>query len=113
MRLHEDQVPLYTADGRPLGFRSRVAAERWLAGGFVTPSFGRKGHLKAIHLRREDGLSPVEATPTIGTRYSFEQRLQSGRHCWKLKQLDLIDENGVRISSEALYRAALLDCLRS
>ena len=55
-----DQIPYYAPDGTSLGFRSLAAAKRLIAGGFVKPSYGRKGHLKAIWLRREDGSNPVE-----------------------------------------------------
>jgi hypothetical protein len=38
-----EQVPYYAPDGTSLGFRELVAAKRLIAGGFVTPSYGRKG----------------------------------------------------------------------
>jgi hypothetical protein len=53
-----EQIPYYTPDGTSLGFRSLDATKRLIAGGFVKPSYGRKGHLKAIWLRREDGSNP-------------------------------------------------------
>ena len=73
-----EQIPNYAADGTSLGFRALAAAKRLIAGGFVTPSYGRKGHLKAIWLRREDGSNPVEARARSGTRYSFLENLESG-----------------------------------
>ena len=111
MRPTKDQYPLYAADGSSLGYRSREATERLLADGFVTASFGRKGHLRAIHVRGEDGSHPVEAQPKAGTNYSFQQHLDSGRRCWKLRRLDLVDEDGVPCNTEAIYRRVLLDCL--
>ena len=81
-----EQIPYYAPDGTSLGFRSMEAAKRLIAGGFVKPSYGRKGHLKAIWLRREDGSSPVETHARAGTRYSFVENLEHGR-CWKLRRL--------------------------
>lgn len=87
MRTSKDQYPLYSADGTPLGYRSREATQRLLAGGFVTPAFGRKGHLKAIFLRRGDGSTPVEVSAPAGTTYSFRERLEQGHFVWQLKRL--------------------------
>lgn len=111
LRLDKDEYPLYSADGRSLGFRSRQAVQRLLAGGFVTASYGRKGHLRAIYLRKTDGSSPVETSPKSGTKYSFEQALPNGRRCWTLKKLDLTDEDGVPVDTEPIYRRVLIDCL--
>jgi hypothetical protein len=48
----DQKIPYYAPDGRPLGFRTAEAAKRLIDGGFVKLSYGRKGHLKAIGLRR-------------------------------------------------------------
>ena len=105
-----EQIPYYAADGTSLGFRSMEAAKRLIAGGFVKPSYGRKGHLKAIWLRKEDGSSPVETGAPIGTRYSFLENLDSGR-CWKLRRLDRRDEDGVVFSTRDSFVQVLMDCL--
>jgi hypothetical protein len=110
---NNDQIPFYAPDGSSLGFRTREAAERLLAGGYVKPSYGRKGHLKAIHIRCEDGTSPVEPEYPSGTHYSYRQQLDSGRRCWKLKRLRLTDEDGVPFSTEGLFQQVLRDCLQS
>jgi len=60
-------IPVYAADGAPRGYRSIEAAQRLVQGGFVTAAFGRKGHLKAIFMLREDGANPVEAHLRVGT----------------------------------------------
>ena len=57
----------------------------------MKPSYGRKGHLKAIWLRGEDGSNPVETRASGGTSYSFLENLDHGR-CWKLRRLDGKDE---------------------
>src|ERR1035441_6422465 len=53
-------IPCYAADGTPLGYRPLDAAQRLVAGGYVRPAYGRKGHLRAIWLLRDDGTSPVQ-----------------------------------------------------
>ncbi len=108
----EKQIPYYAPDGRPLGFRSVDAAKRLIEGGFVKPSYGRKGHLKAIWLQREDGSSPVETHARAGTRYSFLENLDAGR-CWKLRRLDRRDEHGVLVSTRGVFLQVVTDCLTS
>jgi len=105
-----EQIPYYTSDGASLGFRSLDAAKRLIAGAFVTPSYGRKGHLKAIWLRPDDGSNPVETHAPAGTRYSFVQNLEYGR-CWKLRRLDRKDEDGVSFSTRGVFIQVLADCL--
>ena len=104
-------IPIYAADGTPLGFRTRDAAERLVAGGFVKPAYGRKGHLKAIFLRREDGSNPVETHPRSGTRYSFVENLDSGGRCWRLRRLDGRDDDGSPVSTRSAFLQVLADCL--
>ena len=53
-----EQIPIYAAEGTPLGFRSLEAANRLVASGYVKPAYGRKGHLKAVWLLQEDGGNP-------------------------------------------------------
>lgn len=106
----EKQIPYYAPDGRSLGFRSMEAARRLIDGGFVKPAYGRKGHLKAIWLQREDGSSPVETHATAGTRYSFIEKLEHGR-CWKLRRLDMRDEDGAAVSTRGFFLQVVTDCL--
>lgn len=108
----EDPIPYYAPDGTPLGFRSMEAARRLIAGGYVKPSYGRKGHLKAIWLRREDGGNPVEAHARGGTCYSFLENLDAGR-CWKLRRLDHRDEDGVPVCTRGVFLQVVRDCLVS
>jgi hypothetical protein len=54
----ERQIPYYGPDGTPLGFRTHDAAKRLIEGGYVKPSWGRKGHLRAIWLQSPDGVWP-------------------------------------------------------
>ena len=107
----EQQIPYYAPDGTSLGFRSAEAAQRLVAGGFVQASYGRKGHLKAIWSRRQDGSSPVETRAPAGTRYSFPENLDSGRRCWKLRRLDRRDDDGTPVSTRGVFLQVVADYL--
>jgi hypothetical protein len=104
------QVPIYAADGTPLGFRTPEAARRLITGGYVKPSYGRKGHLKAIWRCQEDGSNPVQPSVRAGTKYSFIENLEHGR-CWKLRRLDRRDEDGVPVSTRGIFLQVVLDCM--
>ena len=107
----EIKIPYYAPDGTSLGFRAEEAARRLVAGGFVQASYGRKGHLKAIWSRPQDGSSPVETHPRSGTRYSFLQNLDSGRRCWKHRRLDRCDDDGTLVSTRGVFLQVVEDCL--
>ncbi len=107
-----DQIPLYAPDGSPRGYRSPDAVDRLLQAGFVTAVYGRKGHVKALFLRQEDGANPVRPDLKAGTRYSYQQHLESGRRCWKFKKVDsLRDEDGEAFSTRAIFLQVVQDCL--
>ena len=108
-----DQIPYYTADGRPLGFRSAAAAERLVAGGHVKPAYGRKGHLKAIFSLQEGGGNPVETHPRSGTRYIYLENLPAGHRCWRHRRVDGRDETGKRVSMRPAFLQVVADCTRS
>ena len=110
MSSRNQQIPLYAADGTSLGLRTPDAAKRLIAGGYVKPSYGRKGHLKAIWLRQEDGSNPVQTNARVGTRYSFIENLEHGR-CWKLRRLDRRDEEGVPFTTRGVFLQVVSDCL--
>ena len=105
------EIPYYASDGTSLGFRSKEAARRLIAGGFVQASYGRKGHLKAIWSRPPDGSSPVETSPRSGTRYSFPENLDSGLHCWRLRRLDEHDDDGALVSTRGMFLQVVAECL--
>ena len=106
----ERQIPYYAPDGRSLGFRTPDAAKRLIAGGYVKPSWGRKGHLRAIWLLSPDGSNPIQPCPPHGTKYSVVEKLEHG-HCWKLRSLDCRDEDGVRFSARNVFLQVVADCL--
>ncbi len=85
-------IPIYAADGTPMGYRSSESARRLLTLDLVSPAYGRKGHLKAIFAKKGDGSSAVQSSAPGGTQYSFRERLDSGPLAWKLKRLGKGDE---------------------
>jgi hypothetical protein len=97
--LNWELIPIYATDGTSLGFRSIEAAKRLIANGQVKPAYGRKGHLKALWLLREDGGYPVETHARSGTRYSFLENLEAGGRCWKLRRIDERDDDGAPMST--------------
>ena len=111
MSRNVDQIPIYAADGAPRGYRSRDAAQKLLRAGFVTAAYGRKHHLRAIFMRCEDGSNPVQPNLKVGTRYSYQQHLDSGFRCWRFKKLDQLDENGEPVSTRDVFLRVLQDCL--
>ena len=106
----QKQIPYYASDGTSLDFRSEEAARRLVAGGFVQASYGRKGHLKAIWSRRQDGGNLVETHARSGTRYSFLQNLDSGSRCWKLRRVGMRDEDGMAVSTRNVFLQVIADC---
>ena len=110
MSSKNQQIPLYAADGASLGFRTFEAAKRLIAGGYVRPSYGRKGHLKAIWRCQEDGGNPVQPSLRAGTKYSFIENLEHGR-CWKLRRLDCRDEDGVPVSTRGIFLQVVRECM--
>jgi len=106
----ERQIPYYASDGRSLGFRTLDAAQRLISIGYVKPSWGRKGHLRAIWLQNPDGSNPIPTRTPHGTKYSVVQNLEHGR-CWKLRKLDGRDEDGVPFSARNVFLQVVTDCL--
>jgi hypothetical protein len=106
-------IPCYAADGTPLGYRPLDAAQRLVAGGYVRPAYGRKGHLRAIWLLRDDGSSPVQSRAHNGTRYSYIESLVTGR-CWQLRRLDRRDSTtpgGSPGSPRDAFLRVVRDCM--
>ena len=106
-----DQIPYYAPDGSSRGFQTSEAARRLIAGGYVKPAYGRKGHLKAIWLLQQDGGNPVETHAKSGTRYSFREALDGGLHCWKLRRVDGRDDDGIQVTTRTVFLHVIADCL--
>lgn len=103
-------IPYYNVDGTSRGFRTIDAARQLVASGLVKPSYGRKGHLKAIWVPQKDGGTPVEMNARGATRYSVLENLDHGR-CWKLKRLDRRDDDGALVSARGVFLQVVTDCL--
>ncbi|MGD0580379.1 MAG: hypothetical protein ABSC08_15795 [Bryobacteraceae bacterium] len=69
-----------------------------------------KGHLRAIWLLSPDGGNRIQARAPQGTKYSVVEKLQHGR-CWKLRQLDGRDEDGVPFSARNVFLQVVADCM--
>jgi hypothetical protein len=108
--MKSDQVPYYASDGTSLGFHSLARALWLVAEGFVKPSYGRKGFLRAIWLAKDDGGNPVETQARTGTRYTFLQNLDSGGRCYAFRPVDQRDESGAIVSMEVAFRQVVADC---
>ena len=106
----ERQIPYYAPDGSSLGFRTLDAAKRLIEGGYVKPSWGRKGHLRAIWLLSPDGSNPIQTRAPQGTKYSVVEKLEHGR-CWTLRKLDGRDEGGVPFSARNVFLQVVADCI--
>ncbi|MGD0000039.1 MAG: hypothetical protein ABSE21_08055 [Bryobacteraceae bacterium] len=106
----ERLIPYYAPDGTSLGFRTLEAAKRLIEGRYVKPSWGRKGHLRAIWLLSPDGGNPIQTRAPQGTKYSVIEKLQHGR-CWKLRKLDGCDEDGVPFSARNVFLQVVAECM--
>jgi hypothetical protein len=106
----ERQIPYYAPDGASLGYRTHDAAKRLIEGGYVKPSWGLKGHLKAIWLLSPNGGNPIQTRAPQGTKYSVIEKLQHGR-CWKLRKLDGCDEDGAPFSARSAFFQVVADCM--
>ena len=101
----QQQIPMYSTDGRSMGFRSVESARRLIANGFVEAVYGRKGHLKAIQAKQPDGASAITTQVRAGTRYSYREHFDSGTVAWRLKRLGKGDE------LRPIFITVVTDCL--
>lgn len=101
----QQQIPMYAADGRSLGFRSVESARQLIGNGFVEAVHGRKGHLKAIQVKQPDGASAITTQMRTGTRYSFREQFNNGTVAWALKRLGKDDE------LRPIFMTVVTDCL--
>jgi hypothetical protein len=82
------RIPLYTADGVLSDWISERRLARLEAAGLIARVVRHKGHInRAILFRRPGEGAAVELRQYMGTRYSFRERLDNGRLCWRLRRL--------------------------
>ena len=101
-----DEIPLYSPDGELLDWIGQKRVERLLAAELVMAVRTRKGDIRRLVLRR----GPDDPTPTcladyLGTRYSFRERLDSGRLVWTLRKLGKDDK------LRPIFRQVVTDCM--
>ncbi len=85
-------IPVYRPDGRLYDHVSPAQCERQEASGsYAKVVRRRKGLICRAILRGtpDDPTSPAVSTYQ-GTRFIFREKLDSGLHCWKHKNLDLL-----------------------
>lgn len=106
-------IPLYDATGDFRGERTSQVADRLVQNGLAVPIKNRKGFVVSLHLVVADGSSPIRPTAHVGTRYSFQDKLESGGRPWDLKRLSgkrggtTYAPQGVR----GIFLQVITDCL--
>ena len=107
------RIPLYTAEGELADWISEQRLARLEAAGLIARVVRHpKGHInRAILFRRPGEGAAVELRQYMGTRYSFREHLDNGRLCWKLRRLDLRDEDGVPFNNRAVFMRVIRECL--
>lgn len=80
-------IPVYRADGRLYDHVTERGLARLEAAGLIARVVRhRKGHVNRAILVMRPGEEPLRRTAYLGTRYSFQDRLEHGL-CWDLKRL--------------------------
>lgn len=84
----KDKIPLYSADNELQDWFTPQRAARLEALGIVRVVRHKKGHVnRCIMHRRPSDPRPTPLSVYLGTRYSYLQRLDSGRLVWALRKL--------------------------
>ena len=83
-----DLVPLYSADGELQDWISAQRMARLERLGLIRIVKHKKGRIsRCILLRRPGDPQPIKLSAYLGTRYSYLERLDSGRKVWALRKL--------------------------
>lgn len=81
-------VPLYRHDGALIDWISPKRAEKLFEVGRAKLVRHKKGTINRVVLHRLPGEpAPMKITDCAGKPYSYEQRLDGGNRCWRLKSL--------------------------
>lgn len=80
-------IPTFAATGKRIRDYSPSAIARLLALDLIVVERYRRGAIKRAHFRPQGGANPVKAHAHMGTHYSYEQPLPSGRYAWTHKPL--------------------------
>jgi hypothetical protein len=88
-----NEIPLYSPDGELIDWIRQKRMDRLIAAEMVMVVRTRKGEIRRLVLRRgADDPTPNSIADYIGTRYSFQERLDDGRRVWTLRRLGKRDE---------------------
>ena len=102
----QNEIPLYSPNGELIDWIGRKRVERLLAAELVVAVRSRKGDIRRLVLRRTaDDPSPTSIADYLGTRYSFRERLDSGRLVWALRRLGQGD------TLRPIFEKVVTDCL--
>ena len=84
----QDLIPLYSADGELQEWISSQRMARLEKLGLIRIVKHKKGHVSRCILHRRPGDPlPTKLSAYLGTRYSYLERLDSGRLVWALRKL--------------------------
>jgi|SRR5579884_660422 hypothetical protein len=88
------KIPLYTADNELRDWITEGRLSRLQRAGLIARVVRhRKGYInRAVMFRRPGEGRPAQVSDYIGTRYSFQEHLDNGRFCWRLRRLGRGDE---------------------
>lgn len=87
------RIPVFDQMGVFKNMCSPGSAQSMIGNNFAVPIRNRKGYVVSVHLVGDsaDGKrstsSPIRSTAHVGTRYSFQDKLESGDRPWDLKRL--------------------------
>jgi hypothetical protein len=81
-------IPLYRHDGALIDWVSPKQAERLFAVGRAKLVRHKKGTINRVVLHRLPGEpQPLRVSDYMGKHYSYQQHLEGGNRCWRLKSL--------------------------
>ena len=105
-------IPVYRSDGTIYAAISESRLGEWEAEGRIARLVrDRHGNLKrAILFASPHDPTPPHPGTYQGTRYSYLEKLENAPPCWRLKRLDLIDEDGVAIDAPSAFLQVVRDC---
>lgn len=84
----QDLIPLYNADGELHDWISEQRMARLDKLGLIRIVKHKKGRVSRCILHRRPGDPlPMKLSAYLGTRYSYLERLDSGRQVWALRKL--------------------------
>lgn len=84
----KDKIPFYSADNELRDWITPKRAERLEAAGIARVVRHKKGYANRCILHRRPGdPRPISLSIYFGTRYSYLERLDSGRLVWALRKL--------------------------